>query len=264
MGLKHLSKVSLVVIATLFLALSTSARSEETEAEAEEDPHAHHHHEHTAATSASESDEAEPDMMDHSHHMHHGHGDHGDHKMTLDEGGMVMNWNKEELPKDCHEISRDYEITVRAGTKYAASFSGNIFGLDAHEWRVEPCSRLTVTFINEDDIRHQWMVHNLPRYLYPQGMFHLEAAGGQQKTGTFIVPSDDKTYLVHCDVAQHMEMGMKGQLVVGKGSQDLPSVPGVTAQYRPDGYDGLDEPFRKALVILSFITILFIAYRLKS
>ena len=50
------------------------------------------------------------------------------------------------------------------------------------------------------------------------------------------MPSDDKTYLVHCDVAQHMEKGMKAQLVVGKGSGDLPSIPGVTRVFRPDVY----------------------------
>ena len=53
------------------------------------------------------------------------------------------------------------------------------------------------------------MVHGLPRYLYPGGMFHLEANGGDSQTGTFIVPSDARTYLVHCDLPQHMEKGMK-------------------------------------------------------
>ncbi len=258
--IKKLLSEAVKVMALALMVLSLPSWSEDTRAQ--QDPHAHHQHEQASATKSPDTDDAESETIDHSHHMHHGH--HGDHKMTLDEGGMVMNWNRDELPRDCSEISRNYEFTVRAGTKYAAAFSGNIYGLDTHEWRVAPCSRLTVTFINEDEIRHQWMVHNLPRYLYPQGMFHLEAAGGQQKTGTFIVPSDDRTYLVHCDVAQHMEMGMKAQLVVGKGSQDLPSVPGVTSQYRPDGYDGLDEPLRKALVILSFMIVLLIAYKLTN
>jgi hypothetical protein len=107
-------------------------------------------------------------------------------------------------------------------------------------------------------------VHGLPRYLYPLGMFHLEAAGGAQKTGTFIVPSDDRTFLVHCDLAQHMEMGMKAQLVVGRGSQDFPSVPGVTAHYRPDGYDGLNNPLRGALALFSLVLVLVLGYKWSS
>jgi hypothetical protein len=67
-------------------------------------------------------------------------------------------------------------------------------------------------------------------------MFHIEANGGTTVSGTFIVPSDDRTYLVHCDLAQHMEKGMKAQLVVGKGSGDLWSVPGVSADLNADSY----------------------------
>ena len=75
------------------------------------------------------------------------------------------------------------------------------------------------------------MVHGLPKYIYDQGMFHLEAAGGSRKSGSIIVPSDNKTYLIHCDIAQHMEKGMKAQLVVGKGSGDLPSIPGISGAW---------------------------------
>lgn len=162
------------------------------------------------------------------HHQHH--------EMARDANGMVMNNNDSVLPRDCEEISRDYEFAVTAGTEYAADAPGTIFGLSEHEHRVAPCSRITVTFINEDEVRHQWMVHGLPTYLYPGGMFHLEAAGGYRKTGTFIVPSDHKTYLVHCDLAQHMEKGMKAQLVVGRGSGDLWSVPTVSPPFESDAY----------------------------
>lgn len=180
--------------------------------------------------------------MDHSKHsMHEGHnnhkqttshqGHHGHHDMTLDAEGMVMNTNDSELPKDCSAISREYRITVRAGTHFSHDYPGTIFGFEQHEIRVEPCSKIHVTFINEDEVRHQWMVHGLPKYIYDKGMFHLEAAGGAQKSGTFIVPSDDKTYLIHCDIAQHMEKGMKAQLVAGKGSGDLPSIPGISGPW---------------------------------
>lgn len=159
---------------------------------------------------------------------------HGDHKMILDMEGMVMNFNDDELPRDCAELRSEQAIVVRAGTEYAAR--GMTYGFDQHEWVVKPCTKLTVTLINEDTVRHQWMVHGLPRYLYRGGMFHLEAGGGFSKTASFIVPSDDKTYLVHCDISHHMEKGLKGQLKVGRGAGDLPSVPGISGPRNPDVY----------------------------
>jgi hypothetical protein len=86
------------------------------------------------------------------------------------------------------------------------------------------------------------MMHGLPKYLYPKGMFHLEVSGPGKVSGTLILPSGDKTYLVHCDIAQHMEKGMKAQLKVGDGDGDLPSIPGVTAMTFADDYKvGLPE-----------------------
>ena len=147
-----------------------------------------------------------------------------------------MNSNHHNLPEDCEELGRDYDFEVSASTKYAADYPGTVFGMSQYQFEVEPCSRITVTFINQDEVRHQWMVHGLPRYLYPGGMFHLEAAGGHSQTGSFIVPSDDRTYLVHCDMAQHMEKGMKAQLKVGKGSGDLWAVPGLSSSFVKDSY----------------------------
>ncbi len=163
-------------------------------------------------------------------HQHH----HQQHTMILDLDGMVMNANSETLPQDCSAVSADVEIEIRVGRDYARR--GLTYGYSRHEWRVPPCSRLTVTLINDDEVRHQWMVHGLPRYLYPQGMFHLEVNGGKRKTGTFIVPSDDRTYLAHCDISQHMEQGLKGQVVVGRGSRTLPSIPGISGPRFPDRY----------------------------
>jgi FtsP/CotA-like multicopper oxidase with cupredoxin domain len=154
----------------------------------------------------------------------------------MDMDGMVMNENLDQLPRDCPSLSGEQAITVHAGKKYATAFNGTMFSFDRREWTVPPCSKVTITLVNEDQVRHQWMLHGLPRYLYPEGMFHLEANGGRQKTGTFIVPSAKKTYLVHCDIAQHMEKGMKAQLKVGGGDGDLPSIPGVTRSRQADSY----------------------------
>lgn len=164
--------------------------------------------------------------------------DHGDGHLMDMAGGMVMGQNTSTLPGGCDSISETKEITVHAGHKYAEKFPGRMFAFDTQEFNFKPCTKLTVHFINDDKVRHQWMMHGLPKYLYPKGMFHLEVSGPAKISGTLILPPGDKTYLVHCDIAQHMEKGMKAQLKVGKGDGDLPSIPGVTAYVVPDDYKG--------------------------
>lgn len=171
------------------------------------------------------------EMMDHDRMMDHGDG----HLMDMD-GAMVMGQNTDKLPGGCDKIADTEEITVHAGHKYAEKFPGRMFAFDQQEFHFKPCTKLTVHFINDDEIRHQWMMHGLPKYLYPKGMFHLEVTGPGKVSGTLILPSADKTYLVHCDISQHMEKGMKAQLKVGKGSGDLPSIPGVSANVIQDDY----------------------------
>jgi len=177
---------------------------------------------------------AEQNIVDHNKLlMDHGYG----HMMDM-EGGMVMGQNKDRLPAGCEKIAEEKQFTVHAGREYAKKYPGTIFGFNQHEWRVKPCAKVTVEFINEDKVRHQWMLHGLQKKVYNQGMFHLEITGPAKVTGTFIAPSEDKTYLVHCDIAQHMEKGMKGQLVVGKGSTTFPSIPGISDPAIADNYDG--------------------------
>ena len=62
-------------------------------------------------------------------------------------------------------------------------------------------------------------------------MFHIEVSGGHTKSGTFIAPSENRNYLVHCDLAQHMEKGMRAQLVVGSGSGDIWGVSGISDNF---------------------------------
>jgi plastocyanin len=164
--------------------------------------------------------------------------DHGDGHLMDMAGGMVMGQNADTLPGGCDSISETKEVTVHAGHKYAEKFPGRMFAFDTQEFNFKPCTKLTVHFVNEDNIRHQWMMHGLPKYLYPKGMFHLEVSGPAKISGTLILPPGDKTYLVHCDIAQHMEKGMKAQLKVGKGDGDLPSIPGITAYVVQDDYKG--------------------------
>ncbi|PCH61160.1 MAG: copper oxidase [SAR86 cluster bacterium] len=178
--------------------------------------------------------------------QHAGHEQHS--AMSLDTKGMTMNHNPDELPIGCAKINREYEFTVSAGVDFASEFPGTTFGYSQREFEVEPCSLVTITLDNKDQVRHQWMLHGLPRYLYPQGMFSLEAAGGETRTASFIVPSDKQTYLVHCDITQHMEKGMKAQLKVGGGSGDLWSIAGVSGGFK-------QPPINNLLAWLLIITM---------
>jgi plastocyanin len=171
------------------------------------------------------------EIEDHNKLMDHG----GGHLMDMG-GGIVMGQNTDRIPDGCSGIAATKEITVHAGHKYAKKFPGRVYAFDVQEYQFEPCTKLTINFINEDNVRHQWMIHVLPKYMYPRGMFHLEVTGPGKISGTLILPPGEKTYLVHCDLAQHMEKGMKGQLKTGKGSGDLPSIPGVTPFVVQDSY----------------------------
>ncbi len=156
--------------------------------------------------------------------------------MLMDEKGMIMNANTDRLPRDCPQISENVDITIHAGQQYAEKFTGKMFAFDSQEWNVKPCAKINITFINDDQIRHQLMIHGLPGYLYPDGMFHLELNGAGQLQASLILPSQKKTYLVHCELPQHMEKGMKAQLKVDGGDGDLPSIPGISAPIKADLY----------------------------
>lgn len=156
--------------------------------------------------------------------------------MMMDETGMIMNANADNIPRDCKEISEDVDIVIRAGHEHARKFNGKMFAFDRQEWDVKPCARVNITFINDDRIRHQLMIHGLPGYIYPDGMVHLELYGKGELKASLIVPSQKKTYLVHCEIPQHMEKGMKAQLKVDGGDGDLPSIPGISEPVTADVY----------------------------
>jgi uncharacterized cupredoxin-like copper-binding protein len=171
-------------------------------------------------------------------------------RMMMNDKFMIMNANPDKLPQDCQQISENVDITIRAGHKHALKFTGKMYAFDQQEWNVKPCAKINITFINDDQIRHQIMVHGLPGYLYPDGMVHLELYGEGQLQASFIVPSKKKTYLVHCELPQHAEKGMKAQLKVDGGDGDLPSIPGISAPINADSYTVDWTPATWAALIL--------------
>jgi hypothetical protein len=165
----------------------------------------------------------------------------------------VTNQNTDDLPPGCDEVQGEEEVTVRAGREHAERFTGVVFTFDQRSWEVDPCTRLTVTFVNDDEIRHQFMVHGT--YPYNPGFFQIQVTGPGQDTGTFITGSDTSSLLVHCGVRQHQQKGMKAQLLVGGGEGDIPNIPGVSglpegaAGELPHGHGGHEHDEHDASVL---------------
>lgn len=169
--------------------------------------------------------------------------------------GAVMNENTDQLPPGCDAISGETDITVHAGRHYAQEFNGKTFTYDQREFNFEPCEKVTVTFVNNDSVRHQWMVHGLPMNIYPMGMFSIEVTGPGSDTGTFIVPSYTETLLVHCGVPQHMQKGMKAQIKIGQGDGNIANIPGITGATDRYNY-GQGNPLAKGapFAVVGFVT----------
>jgi len=165
----------------------------------------------------------------------------------------VMGENTDELPPGCEEVTGWDNITVRGGTDHAGPFPGTVFTYTQRDFQYEPCTKLTVTFVNNDSTRHQWMVHGLPATIHNMGMFTLDVEGNSQETGTFILPGFDDTMLIHCGLPQHMQKGMKAQIQVGEGDGPIPNIPGHTGSW--ESYEYPRESPVPAGFLLGFTTL---------
>ncbi|PSH00406.1 MAG: hypothetical protein BRC30_03715, partial [Nanohaloarchaea archaeon SW_7_46_7] len=132
--------------------------------------------------------------------------------MQMVPNGTVINENKDELPEGCEEIRGTRNISVEAGEKYAEP--GEAFGFSRDDYEFETCTEVNVEFTVLDDVRHQWMIHGLPRDIYPMGMFNLEVMDGGTVEGTFITPSESTDLKLHCSLPQHQQKGMKANVEV--------------------------------------------------
>lgn len=148
-------------------------------------------------------------------------------------GRMVMGQNDNRLPEGCTKLSEEVQLTVHAGGKFA-KFRDS-------EWHVKPCARLTVTLINDDQVRHQWVVSGLPKDLYPRGVFALEASGGGEVTGTFILPPQERSYPVSFGIHQQAQ-AVTSQLIVGEGGAFPPDFPAPNSQ-----------PLFSGMLVLGFV-----------
>lgn len=169
---------------------------------------------------------------------------------------MVMNQNTDRLPEGCQQIAGWENITVHAGRAFAEQFNGKVFTYDDRSFSFDPCTKVSVTFINNDSVRHQFMVHGLPMELYPMGMFTIEVSGPGRDTGTLILPAEHETLLVHCGVAQHMQKGMKAQLKIADGDGNIANIPGITGAFEEHRYD--TGPVDPMPIIVTFATSLIL------
>jgi FtsP/CotA-like multicopper oxidase with cupredoxin domain len=134
--------------------------------------------------------------------------------MEMRSGGMVVNENKNELPPGCREVSGNESVYVEAGTEFASP--GNAYEYTSDQYSFDTCERVTVEFVNRDEVRHQWMLHGLPKETYSMGMFNIEADGGETVKGTFITPSESQEMNLHCSLPQHEQKGMHGTVTIGQ------------------------------------------------
>jgi len=138
---------------------------------------------------------------------------------TVVENGSVVNADPDSLPPGCEDVRGERRLTVDAGREYAAA--GDAFGYDLDSVTAPACTRLVVTLVNHDDVRHQWVVDGLPTDTYPGGYVAIEAADRGRVTAAFVTPSEPGTYEGLSTLPQHEQAGMRLPLVVtGDDSSD--------------------------------------------
>ena len=101
-------------------------------------------------------------------------------------------------------------VTLREGS--SAAHAGQVYSFDPQVIRAQPCETVELTLENTDAIRHDLMIPGLGP------MFTLDFRGPGRRTARFVTPEHDVTLPFHCHVPTHEDTGMRGLLVVGKGS----------------------------------------------
>jgi Cu/Ag efflux protein CusF/plastocyanin len=100
-------------------------------------------------------------------------------------------------------------IVMKEGTRYGRP--GQVYGFEPTVIHAERCETVEIVLENSDSVRHALMIPGL------NPMFMLEFAGPGTRSARFVTPDEDITLDFHCHVPMHEQMGMRGQLVVGRG-----------------------------------------------
>ncbi len=113
----------------------------------------------------------------------------------------------------CAEPRSFRRIHIKGGRKFARE--GEVFGFEPRVIRAEPCEEVEIILENTDSVRHAFMLPGL------SPMFLLEFSGPQTRRLRYVTPDENITLDFHCHVPGHEKMGMFGQLVVGRGSEEV-------------------------------------------
>ncbi len=111
----------------------------------------------------------------------------------------------------CKEPRGFRRIRMKGGTKFASE--GEVFAFEPRVIRAERCEEVEIVLDNTDSVRHAFMLPGL------NPMFALEFTGPQTRSLRFVTPDKDITLDFHCHVPLHENMGMSGQLIVGRGGR---------------------------------------------
>ena len=129
----------------------------------------------------------------------------------------------------CKEPRGFRRISIKGGAKFARA--GEAFAFEPRVIRAGRCEEVEIVLENTDAVRHALMLPNL------NPMFMLEFRGPKTRSLRFVTPDEDVTLEFHCHVPTHEEMGMLGELIVGKGGK--PAATQVAQEERQRLYEGI-------------------------
>jgi FtsP/CotA-like multicopper oxidase with cupredoxin domain/Cu/Ag efflux protein CusF len=116
-------------------------------------------------------------------------------------------------------------VVMKEGARAAPQ--GEVYGFEPPVIRAERCEEVEIVLESTDSVRHNLMIPGL------DPMFTLEFRGPGVRTARFITPDADVTLPFHCHVPTHEKMGMRGELIVGRGG--APKEASESAQHLYDG-----------------------------
>ena len=144
----------------------------------------------------------------------------------------------------CEQPRSFRRIEIKGGTEFARA--GEVFAFEPRVIRTKRCEEVEIVLENTDAVRHALMLPGL------NPMFVLEFTGRRVKSLRFVTPDEDVTLEFHCHVPTHEQMGMLGQLIVGKGgtppAREAPP-PGIARLFKGIGAVVAVEPRKNRLVL---------------
>ncbi len=115
------------------------------------------------------------------------------------------------VARSCEQPRGFRRIEMKGGTKFARD--GEVFAFEPRVIRAGRCEEVEIVLENTDAVRHALMLPGL------NPMFALEFTGRGVKSLRFVTPDEDVTLEFHCHVSTHEQLGMLGELIVGKGGK---------------------------------------------